>query len=232
MKKRGISLIVLIVIILVIISLVGVLVFSLAGKSKVNLENGENNSTKTENKVDTNSNENVFTLTVEGKEFRLPITLKDYDKLGLSYKFTDEARKLFLETPNKYFTSHGTYSYEKEGSSWPYKSISFGVNTLDNLENGLDNVIINAVFVDERSELDIGFNFRGKKIDFGMTLEEAIKLLGNDYEVVAAMNPDDINLNLGLIVIEYYKDRQSLRLKAQDGVINYIQFIKHIDAEN
>lgn len=185
-------------------------VFALAGCA------GEGGENVTENK-DNNTNilnnvkiEHLCTIAIEGKEFELPITLKELEELGL-VQMNDYDNEQVRNAQNKRF---GMIMNPRQDFS-----LIYSMEALDDPSKGAENVNVIGISTYRANKDQIALN---GDVCTGITIDEAIESLGDDYNVVAALDSED--LYNGTVRINYTNDNEHIIVDAKNGIVTYIEY--------
>ena len=178
-----------------------------AGEGGENVTEDKDNNTNILNNV---KNEHLCTIAIEGKEFEFPITLKEMEDLGLVF-INDSDRERVTTAQNAKF---GIINSPRSDFS-----LIYSMEACDNPSKEAENVNIVGISTYRANKDQIALN---GDVCTGITIDEAIKSLGDTYEVVAALNTEDLTYDT--VRIGYYNDNEHILVDAMDGVVTYIEY--------
>lgn len=178
-----------------------------AGEGGENVTENKNNNTNILNNV---KNEHLCTIAIEGKEFEFPITLKEMEDLGLVF-INDSDRERVTTAQNAKF---GIINSPRSDFS-----LIYSMEACDNPSKEAENVNIVGISTYRANKDQIALN---GDVCTGITIDEAIESLGDNYNLVGALNPDDLHYDS--VRINYTNDKEHIIVSAQDGIVNYIEY--------
>ena len=185
-------------------------VFALAGCAGEGGENVTENKDNNTNILNNVKNEHLCTIAIEGKEFEFPITLKEMEDLGLVF-INDSDRERVTTAQNAKF---GIINSPRSDFS-----LIYSMEACDNPSKEAENVNIVGISTYRANKDQIALN---GDVCTGITIDEAIESLGDNYNLVGALNPDDLHYDS--VRINYTNDKEHIIVSAQDGIVNYIEY--------
>ena len=185
-------------------------VFALAGCAGEGGENVTENKDNNTNILNNAKNEHLCTIAIEGKEFDFPITLKEMEDLGLVF-INDSDRERVTTAQNAKF---GIINSPRSDFS-----LIYSMEACDNPSKEAENVNIVGISTYRANKDQIALN---GDVCTGITIDEAIESLGDNYNLVGALNPDDLHYDS--VRINYTNDKEHIIVSAQDGIVNYIEY--------
>lgn len=185
-------------------------VFALAGCAGEGGENVTENKDNNTNILNNVKNEHLCTIAIEGKEFEFPITLKEMEDLGLVF-INDSDRERVTTAQNAKF---GIINSPRSDFS-----LIYSMEACDNPSKEAENVNIVGISTYRANKEQIALN---GDVCTGITIDEAIESLGDNYNLVGALNPDDLHYDS--VRINYTNDKEHIIVSAQDGIVNYIEY--------
>lgn len=178
-----------------------------AGEGGENVTEDKDNNTNILNNV---KNEHLCTIAIEGKEFELPITLKELEELDL-VQMNDYDNEQVRNAQNKRF---GMIMNPRQDFS-----LIYSMEALDDPSKGAENVNVIGISTYKATKEQISLN---GDVCTGITIDEAIESLGDDYNVVAALDSED--LYNGTVRINYTNDNEHIIVDAKNGIVTYIEY--------
>ena len=185
-------------------------VFALAGCAGEGGKNVTENKDNNTNILNNAKNEHLCTIAIEGKEFDFPITLKEMEDLGLVF-INDSDRERVTTAQNAKF---GIINSPRSDFS-----LIYSMEACDNPSKEAENVNIVGISTYRANKDQIALN---GDVCTGITIDEAIESLGDNYNLVGALNPDDLHYDS--VRINYTNDKEHIIVSAQDGIVNYIEY--------
>ena len=185
-------------------------VFALAGCAGEGGENVTENKDNNTNILNNAKNEHLCTIAIEGKEFELPITLKELEELGL-VQMNDYDNEQVRNAQNKCF---GMIMNPRQDFS-----LIYSMEALDDPSKGAENVNVIGISTYKATKEQISLN---GDVCTGITIDEAIESLGDNYNLVGALNPDDLHYDS--VRINYTNDKEHIIVDAKNGIVTYIEY--------
>lgn len=152
-----------------------------------------------------------FDVKINDVEINFPCTLEELKEAGVI--INEEKLAEILETPNKEFNSVEAVCEDTN------KPIYFKMQTgKDSGESNVRVIGVMDLYLTKRV-----FQLQGE-LSIGSTVDNVIKVYGENYEVTECKNKED--LTVGIVFIDYVFDEgYTLSLRFSDGLMNYIDVV-------
>ena len=178
-----------------------------AGEGGENVTENKDNNT---NILDEVKSEHLCTAKIDGKDFEFPCTLKELDELGLALLYEHDLENLRAAT-NEHF---GMVISNRTDFN-----LIYGMEAGDAPSKGDENINVTGIITNKATKEQFSLN---GDVYIGISIDDAIASLGDDYSIVGAVNPD--NIYLDATKINYVNDTEYIIVGAIDGVVNYIEY--------
>ena len=185
-------------------------VFALAGCAGEGGENVTENKDNNTNILNNVKNEHLCTAKIDGKDFQFPCTLKELDELGLALLYEDELQSLRTATNERF----GMVLSNRTDFN-----LIYSMEACNDPSKGDENINVIGIITNKATKDQFVLN---GDVYIGVTLDDAIASLGDDYNIAGAVNPDNIYSDAAKI--NYVNDNEQIIIGAIDGVVNYIEY--------
>ncbi len=178
-----------------------------AGEGGENVTENKDNNT---NILDEVKSKHLCTAKIDGKDFEFPCTLKELDELGLALLYEDELQSLRTATNERF----GMVLSNRTDFN-----LIYCMEACDDPSKGDENINVTGITTNKATKEQFSLN---GDVYIGVSIDDAIASLGEDYNVVAALDPKD--LCNGTVRINYVIDKERLIIDAKDGIVTYIEY--------